>query len=148
MRVKSISILISKLITILLFFAIVVSTPFLPEFLGSYHNTFGKDKFILESLLLTFYITIPSSLVLLICLYRLLSNIAHRNVFTDKNVQLLKISSYCCYFAAIAYLFFARLYLFALLIFIVVILGGLILQVIQNVFLQAIILKTENDFTI
>lgn len=148
MRVKPNSILISKLITILLFFVIVVSTPFLPELLGSYHNTFSKSKFILESLLLTFYTTIPSALVLLFCLYRLLNNIAHRNVFTDKNVQLLKISSYCCFFAAMVYIFFARLYLFALLISVIVILGGLILQVIQNVLLQAIILKTENDFTI
>lgn len=148
MRVKYNSILISKLITILLFFVIVVSTPFLPSFLSPYQDTFGKDKFILESLLLTFYITIPSALVLLFCLYNLLNNIAHSNVFTEKNVRLLKISSSCCFFAAIIYIFFARLYLFALLISAVVILGGLILQVIQNVLLQAIILKEEYDFTI
>lgn len=148
MRVKYNSILISKLTTILLFFAIIVSTPFLPSLLSSYKDTLGKNKFILDSLLLTFYITIPSALVLLYCLYRLLSNIDHSNVFTEKNLQLLKISSYCCFFAAIVYLFFAKYYLFALLISVVVILGGLILQVIQNVLLQAIILKTENDFTI
>lgn len=148
MQTKSISISLSKLIIVITALFIVIAIPFIPTFLNSYINTIQLKPMILNSLMITFYITIPAALILLGSLYILLIHISRSDVFVDTNVQLLKVSSYCCFFAAIVYLFFARLYLFALLISIVIFLGGLILRVMQNVLIQAILIKTENDFTI
>lgn len=145
---NSISILLSKSITILYGILIILATPFIPKitslFIG---NIEGKDLYF-KYLILILYSTIPFAMVLLFCLYCLLNNINQNKVFIDKNILLLRISSWCCFYSSCIYFIFSSRYIFAMMIATTIAFGGLIFCVIKNVLNQAIILKNENDFTI
>jgi hypothetical protein len=84
----------------------------------------------------------------LFSLDRLLTNLRKGEVFIQKNVNLLRIISWACIFAAIL------LFVGGLASFVFIILGvaacffGLVLRVVKNVFDAAVQIKTENDYTI
>ena len=145
---NSASILLSKFIIIIFFVFTVATIPFIPTILKSYIEIIGEDKLIIGPLILTFYSTVPFALVLLFCLYLLLNNICHDNIFLKKNILLLRISSWCCFYSSFVYIIFSMHYLLALLISVIITFVGLILRVIKNVLRESIDLKIENDFTI
>lgn len=104
-----------------------------------------------------FYVLVPAGYVALVCIDKLLMNIKKEIVFDAKNVKLLRIISWCCFYAAAAC--FASFTIIAivenyilgtalLLIGAGAVFMGLILRVIKNVFEHAIIIKDENDLTI
>ena len=104
-----------------------------------------------------FYAIVPAGYTALICIDKLLSNIKKDIVFDPKNVKLLRIISWSCFFAAaVCLLAFVIITLSSdytvglglLLITAGAVFMGLILRVIKNVFEAAIKIKTENDLTI
>lgn len=101
-----------------------------------------------QPFLCTIYMTGIIALILLFCLNQLLANIKNNHIFTFKNVSLLRIISWCCFAAAVILLFSGLYYILFLLGAIGAGFFGLILRVVKNVIEQAVIIKTENDFTI
>lgn len=88
------------------------------------------------------------AMVVLYALHKLLKNIANDAVFIAKNITYLRCISWCCIGAGIIFLASSLydtsfLFLSAAAAFV-----GLILRVLKNVFSQAILIKTENDYTI
>ena len=80
---------------------------------------------------------------------RLLKNLQAARVFIPENVRLLRIVSYCCFFAAMFCAVFAAGFLVTLWI-VVMAAGfvGLIVRIVKNVFEQAIVMQDELDFTV
>lgn len=85
---------------------------------------------------------------LLYCLHLLLLRIRAGDVFTARNVALLRLISWCCF--TIALITFASGFYYASFFIVAVAAAfiALIIRVIKNVFEQAIEIKSENDFTI
>ena len=102
----------------------------------------------MKPLLCTIYITGIVAMILLFCLNQLLANIKNNNIFTFKNVSLLRIISWCCFATALILLLSGLYYILFLFGAIGAGFFGLILRVVKNVIEQAVIIKTENDFTI
>jgi hypothetical protein len=95
------------------------------------------------------------ALVALFCLRRLLSHIQAEEVFTAKNIRLLRAISWACFAAAVIFFvsFFRCIPLVGLQPSFLVIgifagFAGLIMRVVKNVIDAARELKDENDFTI
>lgn len=116
-----------------------------------YYDTFqllqsGRSVFL--PLLVTLYCVVPPALAALICLDQLLHNIKKGEMFVKKNVTLLRVISYCCFAAAVVFIYFATLKPFAFVVVFAAAFIGLILRVVKNCFEQAVALREENDFTI
>lgn len=109
--------------------------------------SFQQDN-VTVPLLVTFYICAVFGFVILFVLDRLIRNIGNDKVFTDENVKLIRILSYCCFAIAVVTLIFARLRILVFVITFAAAFIGLILRVIKNCFSEAIRLREENDFTI
>lgn len=109
--------------------------------------SFQRDN-VTVPLLITFYVCAAFGFVILFVLNKLIKNIGSEKVFTDENVKLLKILSYCCFAIAIVTLLFARLRILVFVVTFAAAFIGLILRVIKNCFTEAIRLREENDFTI
>lgn len=99
-----------------------------------------------------FYLTLELcmgvGLVILFFLRRLIKNIDNDVTFDEENISILRIISWLCFLEAAILLvstiyYYPWLFVAGLASFI-----GLIIRVIKNVFCQALLIKTENDFTI
>lgn len=99
-----------------------------------------------------FYLTLELcmgvGLVILFFLRRLIKNIDNDETFDEENISILRIISWLCFLEAAILLvstiyYYPWLFVAGLASFI-----GLIIRVIKNVFCQAFLIKTENDFTI
>lgn len=99
-----------------------------------------------------FYLTLELcmgvGLVILFFLRRLIKNIDNDETFDEENISILRIISWLCFLEAAILLvstiyYYPWLFVAGLASFI-----GLIIRVIKNVFCQALLIKTENDFTI
>ncbi len=111
--------------------------------------SFGKK------VLIPFYLVVPAGYAALICLDKLLANVKQNKVFERSSVTLLRILSYCCFYAAavgiVSYFVIAATSTPLESIFILS-LGegfvGLVVRVVKNVFEKAIEIKEENDLVI
>ncbi|MBQ7596326.1 MAG: DUF2975 domain-containing protein [Clostridia bacterium] len=111
--------------------------------------SFGKK------VLIPFYLVVPAGYAALICLDKLLANVKQNKVFERSSVTLLRIISYCCFYAAavglVSYFVIAATSTPLESIFILS-LGegfvGLVVRVVKNVFEKAIEIKEENDLVI
>lgn len=99
-----------------------------------------------------FYLTLELcmgvGLVILFFLRRLIKNIDNDVTFDEENISILRIISWLCFLESAILLvstiyYYPWLFVAGLASFI-----GLIIRVIKNVFCQALLIKTENDFTI
>lgn len=81
-------------------------------------------------------------------LWRLLWNLGCSQVFTQKNVTILRRLSWYCIGVGLICLVSCVYYLPFLLVSAAAAFMGLILRVVKNVFAEAIALKNENDYTI
>lgn len=99
-------------------------------------------------LLLTLYVGSVFVWVLLAALWRLLSQLNRGEVFTERNVTLLRISSWCCACGGVVALVSGAYYLPFVLIGVAACFVALIIRIVKNVFQQAIAMKDELDFTI
>lgn len=104
-----------------------------------------------------FYVLVPAGYAALICIDKLLINIKKEIVFDVKNVKLLRIISWCCFYAAAAcftsfiVIAIVENYILGTALLLIgagAIFMGLVLRVIKNVFEHAIVIKDENDLTI
>lgn len=96
----------------------------------------------------TVYLCCIPAAILLFSLHRLLRRIRAGKVFTEENIRLLRMISWCCFAAGMITLTSGFFYLPFLLVAIACSFFGLILRVIKNIFEQALEIKQENDFTI
>lgn len=134
-------------IVILLVVAFGIALPFVIR------KTSLAESFILKGneigyILPVIYICCIIALVALWSLNRLLTNIKNEVIFVGKNVQILRIISWCCFLAAAVLIFGSFFSLLFFLLSIMIGFIGLILRVVKNVFEAAVNLKTENDYTI
>ena len=148
MWTKSKSLLLSRIMTLAFFILLIVGTFLLPRLVRGYIALSGKKQDIYLPLLITLYASVPPAGALLICLYRLLHYIGLGEVFTEKNIFLLRVISWFCFLIAVIYGVFCFRYVLAILIGAAAAFVGIILRVVKNVFEQAVAIKAENDFTI
>ena len=86
-----------------------------------------------------------------VCLYhlgRLLHNLSKGIVFTAKNVQHLRVISWCCLLAAIPFAGFGFWRFLSFIVALAAAFFGIILRVLKNVFDKAVALQEESDYTI
>lgn len=104
-----------------------------------------------------FYALAPAGYAALISIDKLLINIKKEIVFDNKNVVLLRIISWSCFYAALvcitAFILICLTYLYTIglalpLLAAGAVFMGLIVRVVKNVFEHAIVIKDENDLTI
>lgn len=98
-------------------------------------------------LISTYTACIPASAALY-GLHRLLDNIDKDLVFIDKNMDILRLLSWCCIFAGLICLVSCVYYMPFLILAAAAGFVGLILRVVKNVFAQAVELQKYNDYTI
>jgi hypothetical protein len=134
--------------TIVFLALLIAGTLGMPAILRWYIGYSGKDGDIYPRLLYTLWSSAIPAFAALICLGRLLRNIAGGRVFVDQNVKLLRFLSWCCFAAAGIFLVMSFYYVTGLLVVISAAFMGLILRVVKNVIAQAVELKQENDLTV
>jgi hypothetical protein len=100
------------------------------------------------ALLAGLYLCSVPAYIALICLYRLLKNIELERVFTAENVVLLRRVSWCCVAAACISLCVAPVWYSTVLIAAAAAFMALIVRVVKNVFVRAIGMKDELDYTV
>ena len=100
------------------------------------------------AILVAFYCCVPPVLGALCCLLRLLANIRDERVFSQKNVRLMAILSWCC--AAVFAVTAACARWYPPLLFVTASMAFLflIVRVVRNCFIAAAALKEENSLTI
>lgn len=86
--------------------------------------------------------------VLLYSMHILLKRVQHGSVFTPENVRLLRTVSLCCFLAALLCLVSGLRFPVLLVITVAAGFVGLIVQIVKNVFQQALCMKDELDFTV
>lgn len=132
-----------------------------------------KDYGPLAFYVIPFYISVPVGFIALMCLDKLLIHIKKGIVFDNKNVKLLRIFSWLCFFVSmVSFLFVAvvilRMYLdtigtirvtfisiadwyysiFAFCVAVAELFVGVVVRVVKNIFEAAIRIKEENELTI
>ncbi len=142
------SILLSFILVRVLFLLAVASIFTLPWLISLYINYTGKSTVFLTPLLITLYSCLVPAFGVLICLDRIILNIRKGLVFVARNVQYLRILSWCCFVVSLICLVSGYYYVLFLLIGFAAAFFGLILRVLKNVFAQAVELKEESDFTV
>jgi hypothetical protein len=100
------------------------------------------------SLLVCLYLCSIPAYLLLFGLYRLLRNMEADRVFIAENVLLLRRVSWCCVFAAAICLCASPAWPSLLLVAVAAAFMALIVRVVKNVFVRAIGMKDELDFTV
>lgn len=98
--------------------------------------------------MISYYCACIPAAVLLVCLFRLLSNIRNDKVFILENTTYLRISSWCCVLVTIICLVSTIYYVPYFIIAIAAGFMALIIRIIKNVFSKAIILQEDADYTI
>ncbi|MGN1202010.1 MAG: DUF2975 domain-containing protein [Eubacterium sp.] len=134
--------------------AAVIALPIVFFYYGNgetFLSEFGK------AVIFPFYAVVPAGYIVLACIDKLLINIRNEKIFVNKNVKLLRIISWCCFYAAVAgiisYIAIAIIYNPQLFVsFLILAAGeafmGLVVRVVKNIFEAAIKIKDENDLTI
>lgn len=143
------SAILSRIIVIAFGFSLILSIVVAPQFFDWFIDTrtielSGTKGYFLAS----FYCACVPAAVLLISLYRLLSNIQKDQVFIKVNTTYLRISSWCCIVAAIICCISMIYYIPFIFVAIAAAFMALIIRVIKNVFSRAIALQEEADYTI
>lgn len=104
-----------------------------------------------------FYAIVPAGYVALICIDKLLMNIKKELVFDAKNVKLLRVISWSCFYAAVvcvaAFVLIWITFTYSVGLGLVILAAGagfmgLVVRVVKNIFEAAIVIKDENDLTI
>ena len=108
----------------------------------------GQQDLAVGLFLATEYVSVLPAGLLLFELGGLLQRIGKGEVFVPRNETGLRRISWCCIFEAAVCVVSALYYLPFLLVAVAAGFMALIVRVIKNVFAEAIILKTEQEFTI
>lgn len=87
-------------------------------------------------------------IIALLLLDSMLSNIKTEKIFIYENVKKLRYISWCAFILAAVIFGMGMYYKILILAGIIMIFIGTVLRVVKNVIEQAVLIKTENDFTI
>ena len=152
MWTKTKSLLLSRILTVVaaaLFVMVAFLLPYMIKFYDSLTEPIGLIKGdIFIPFCIGLYIAVIFAFIALYFLYRLLDNISKDIVFDNANTKCLRAISWCCILAAVVFFILCLWrYIFALPA-ILVLMFGLIMRVLKNVFEKAVEIKSENDFTI
>jgi len=99
-------------------------------------------------LLLLFYACCPAGIAAIVSLLKLLHNIRRGEVFTRRNVKLLRLLSWCFVFTALVSVYATYFYYPCALILAAAAFLAVILRVVKNVMEQATIMREEQELTI
>lgn len=144
---KQSSVLLSKGLIILGFIMTAIIIPFVPS-CARFFDTISDEKPVWMFLTVIIYITLVFVVILLTMLFKLLHNISKEIVFVDKNTNLLRGISWCCFLIAFIYLVFGIAIQASFLVAFIAGFMGLILRILKNVFAEAVSIREENDYTI
>ena len=120
----------------------------LPAFLRWYLAQYSLELPAMKVVLAVFYACCPAGWAAVISLLRLLHNIRARQVFTKRNVALLRLLSWCFVFTALVCLAAAYWYPTMAALFVAAGFLAVILRVVKNVMAEATRLREESDLTI
>jgi heme exporter protein D len=143
------SIILSKLCVLLflgLLFAVVVTAPWLTNWFVEFSQSSlkGKEAYLMA----TIYVGSVPAAYLLYSLLKLLRHIEIGQVFTPKNVELLRRISWSCFLGAGIALISLLYYFPWVFLAVAAAFMGLIVRVVKNVVAQAVELKDEADYTV
>lgn len=145
---RNLSAAISQVLCVAVFFVLTGLAVFLPRILTAALTVFGKDPGLFGPSLICLYLSVIPAYAVDIALFLLLHNIRRGQVFTDINVALMRLISWCCFAEAVIYAVFGCWYMTALLVAFVFVFGGVVVRVLKNVLEEATAIKAENDYTI
>ena len=111
-------------------------------------ETFDRPGTIFTPIVVTFYCIFPFAAAVLVCLGKLLSNIAHDKVFIKQNVSLLRLVAVFLFCATVIFVVAGFFYMPFFLLALCAVFITLIVRVVKNCFAAAVILKDENELTI
>lgn len=155
LRIHSVPVLLSRAVAILLFAALILILPILPnlvEVLYQTHDMSGQRQILPEwnktLMLVVTYIMIAVALIATVLLWLLLNVVASAKVFTRSSTRLLLFISICCFAETLLFLAIQHCFELAIAGAVAVAFIGLCLLVVRNVLTEAIRIKDENDLTV
>jgi len=98
--------------------------------------------------IITLELCLGIGLIILYFLNKLIKNIENEKTFNERNILLLRITSWFCFLEALILLVSSSYYFPWFFVAGVAAFMGVIVRIIKNVFCQALLIKEENDFTI
>ena len=153
MWTKTKSLLLSRILTYVAAGMAFIITFFVPAICRWYEDVsvgdglFG-DSSIVIPLCICLYFCEAMAFLILWCLHVLLGNINKENVFISENTACLRRISWACMLAGCAIAVFSLWKFIFFLPAVLIIMFGLIMRVLKNVFEKAVEIKSENDYTI
>ena len=145
------SLAICFLSSLLLAVWLVTFPKFIEWFYVTYHGLNPASAGVIRNertLIAVFYVCAPFAAATLYMLIRLLTNFLADRVFIRKNVQYLRLISWCCYAVTLAAFtggfFYVPIFIIAFSAGVV----GTLLRVVKNMAHAAVALQEENDLTI
>lgn len=148
---KNRSVILSQVIIKVMYLLIIICCIIAPKLVRLYDERVLVEAglpSVYTPLLVTLYCCVPPALIALLSLDLLLFNIQRGETFIKKNVEYLRIISWCCFLGSAIFIYFSFLRPFALAIVVAAAFLGIILRVVKNCFEEAVALREENDFTI
>ena len=145
---QSKSLLLSRVVLMVFLCMLIAGSFGLPWILRWYVNYSGNSNMPYIPVMLCLWTCAVPAFVALLRLRCILNNIADGNVFVADNVLSLRIISWCCFLVAVILCVYFFYYVFGVILAILAAFMGLILRVVKNVFVQALAIKEENDFTV
>ena len=129
--------------------AVIVLLIFLLPYLAGLYLDMRKisHTFLLQFIVPLYLCMVPAGLAL-ICLDRMLARIKKENVFVNSNIKSIRTISWCCYIVSVITGIACYFYLPYVFVSVIMLFCGLIVRVIKNVFAKAVLLQSENDYTI
>lgn len=146
-RSITLSIAVSFIIGALLAFCAFALPGLITWYFEAAHSINAPVK-LYKTVLTCFYICLPFAFVALFSLLKILFAVNRQEIFTNANIQRLRILSWCCFAVAVITLVCGWFYYPLLLVAAAAGFIGLILRVIKNIMYSAKILREENDLTI
>lgn len=130
----------------------LISFPkFIHWFYFTYHalaQSSGNLEHVVQTLVPAFYACAPFAALALYLLIRLLQNILHSRVFILRNVQYLRLVSWCCYAVTAITFGFGFAYFPLMIVACATAIVGTLLRVVKNIMQAAVEMREENDLTI
>ena len=151
MWTKTKSLLLSRILTVVVaavFVLVAFVLPLIVEFYDMISEPIGLIKGeIFIPFCIGLYIAIALALVALFFMHKLLDNISSEIVFDNANTKCLRIISWCCILAASDFFILCLWRYIFVMPAVIVMMLGLIMRVLKNVFDKAVEIKSENDLS-
>ena len=145
------SVTLSLVVTYLAGAALLALMICMPTLIGLWQRSLSNYRIVgmqLMNMQRLFYICCPAGWAAIVSLLLLLHNIRRGEVFTRRNVKLLRLLSWCFVFVALASVYAVYIYYPCALIFAAASFLFVILRVVKNVMEQATLMREEQELTI